>query len=84
MESAAITLVIVGFAVGLVFRLKILLPILALVLLIAIIFSLIRSFSFLDTALTIMAAQSIVQASYFMGLVARAVLTATHRTRPII
>jgi hypothetical protein len=84
MGSAAIALVILGFAVGAVFRLKILLSILALVLVITIVFSLTRGFTFLDTALTIMAAQSIVQASYFLGLVARAVLTAAHRMRPIV
>lgn len=85
MGFAAIALVVIGFAVGAVFRLKTLLSILALVLLVTIVFSLTRGFTFLDTALTIMAAQSIVQASYFLGLVVRAVLTATaHRMRPII
>jgi hypothetical protein len=84
MGSAAIALVILGFAVGAVFRLKILLSILALVLVITIVFSLTRGFTFLDTALTIMAAQTIVQTSYFLGLVLRAVLTAAHRMRPII
>jgi hypothetical protein len=84
MGSAAIALAILGFAVGAVFRLKILLSILALVLIITIVFSLTRGFTFLDTALTIMAAQSIVQASYFLGLVVRAVLTAAHRMRPIV
>ena len=84
MGSAAIALAILGFAVGAVFRLKVLLPILALVLVITIVFSLTRGFTFLDTALIIMAAQSIVQASYFLGLVGRAVLTAAHRMRPII
>jgi hypothetical protein len=84
MGSAAIALVILGFAVGAVFRLKILLSILALVLVITIVFSVTRGFTFLDTALTIMAAQTIVQTSYFLGLVLRAVLTAAHRMRPII
>jgi hypothetical protein len=84
MGSAAIALVILGFAVGAVFRLKILLSILALVLVITVVFSLTRGFTFLDTALTIMAAQTIVQTSYFLGLVLRAVLTAAHRMRPII
>jgi hypothetical protein len=84
MGSAAIALVILGFAVGAVFRLKILLSILALVLVITVVFSLTRGFTFLDTALTIIAAQTIVQTSYFLGLVLRAVLTAAHRMRPII
>jgi hypothetical protein len=81
MGDAAITLAIMGFAVGALFRLKILLSILALVLVASIGFSLARGFSFLDTALTIMAVQSIVQSSYFLGLVVRAVLTAAQRMR---
>jgi hypothetical protein len=81
MVDAAITLAIMGFAVGALFRLKILLSILALLLVASIVFSLARGFSFLDTALTIMAVQSIVQSSYFLGLVVRAVLTAAQRMR---
>ncbi len=84
MGSAAIALVILGFAVGAVFRLRILLLILALVLVVTVVFSVNRGFSFLDTALTIMAAQSIVQASYFLGLVVRAVAAAAYRMRPIL
>ena len=65
-----------------VFRLKILLSIIGLLLVASIIFSLSRGFSFLETALTIMAVQSIVQAGYFMGLVVRAVAGAQH-TPPV-
>jgi hypothetical protein len=84
MVYAAIALAIVGAAVGLAFRLKILLPVLALLLVVSILFSLERGFGFLDTALTIMAVQIILQASYFLGLVIRAVLTAAHRMRPVL
>jgi hypothetical protein len=84
MGNAAIALAILGFAVGVVFRLKILLSILGLLLVVSIVFSLARGFGFLDTALTIMAVQSIVQASYFLGLVVRAVLTGTQRTPPVL
>jgi hypothetical protein len=83
MENAAIALAILGFAMGVVFRLKTLLPILALLLIASMIFSLTHHFTFLDTALTVMAAQSLVQAGYFLGLVVRAVFTAGQRTRPI-
>lgn len=83
MGNAAVALAITGFATGAVFRLWILLPILALVLLVSILFSLVGGFTFLDTALTIMAAQAIVQGSYFLGLVARAVFSA-YRIRPIL
>lgn len=84
MVDAAIALAILGLAVGLAFRLKVLLPILALLLVVSILFSVIRGLTFLDAALTIMAAQSIVQGGYFLGLIARTLLTAAHRTRPII
>ena len=84
MGNAAIALAILGFAVGVVFRLKILLSILGLLLVVSTVFSLVRGFAFLDTALTIMAVQSIVQASYFLGLVVRAVLTGPQRTPPVL
>jgi hypothetical protein len=84
MVYAAIALAIVGAAVGLAFRLKVLLPVLALLLVVSVLFSLDRGFDFLDTALTIMAVQTILQAGYFLGLVIRAVLTAGHRMRPIL
>jgi hypothetical protein len=84
MGDAAIALAILGFAVGMVFRLKVLLSILGLLLVVSIVLSIARGFTFLDTALTIMAVQGIVQASYFLGLVVRAVLDATHRPRSIL
>jgi len=84
MVYAAIALATVGVAVGLVFRLKILLSILAMLLVVSVVFSVGRGLSFLDTALTIMVVQTILQASYFLGLVIRAVLTAGHRMRPIL
>lgn len=84
MGNAAVALAIMGFAVGVLFRLKILLLILALLLMASIVFSLTRGFTFPDTALTIMAAQTIVQSSYFLGLVVRAIVAAAQRTRPIL
>ncbi len=86
MVYAAIALAIAGVAVGLVFRLKVLLPILAAVLIVSVVFSLAHGFGFLGTALTIMVVQTIFQGSYFLGLVIRAVfLTSTsHRMRPVV
>jgi hypothetical protein len=84
MGNAVIALAIVGFAVGVMFRLKILLSILGLLLIASIILSLARGLSFPDTALTIMAVQCIVQSSYFLGLVVRAVLTSAQRTPPVL
>lgn len=83
MGYAAITLAILGFAVGVMFRLKTLLLILGLLLLVSIIFSVGSGFTFFDAALTIMVAQTIIQGSYFLGLVARAVFSA-HRVRHIL
>jgi fumarate reductase subunit D len=81
MEYSAIALAILGVAVGVVFRLRMLLPIVALLLVVSIAFSLARGFSFLDTALTVIVAQAILQGSYFLGLVIRAIFTAAHRMR---
>ncbi|HWO38101.1 MAG TPA: hypothetical protein VNO32_55710 [Candidatus Acidoferrum sp.] len=84
MVYAAIALALVGAAVGLVFRLKILLPVLGLLLVVSVVFSLGRGFSFLDTALTIMVVQTILQGSYFLGLVIRTVFAAAYRMRPVL
>ncbi len=84
MGCSAIALAILGGAVGAVFRLKVLLSIVVLLLLASVVFSVARGFSFLDTALTIMAAQTILQTSYFLGLVARNLFSASHRMRPIL
>jgi len=84
MVYGAIALAMVGIAVGLVFRLKILLSILALLLLVSIMFSVGSGFGFLETALTIMVGQTILQASYFLGLVIRAVFSSTHHMRPVL
>jgi hypothetical protein len=81
MGNAAVALAILGFAIGVLFRLRILLSVLALLLVVSIVFSLARDFSFLDTALTIMVVQTIVQGSYFLGLVIRPLLNAA---RPIL
>jgi hypothetical protein len=84
MIDASVGLAILGVAVGAMFRLKVLLSILALLVVVSISFSVSRHFSFAQTALTIIASQTIVQTSYFLGLIARAFFTATHRTRPVL
>jgi hypothetical protein len=84
MGNAAVALSILGFAIGLLFRLSVLLAILALLLLVSIVFSVAHGFTFLDTALTIMAAQSIVQGSYVLGLVIRALFTSNFWTRSVL
>ena len=74
MEYTAIALALAGFAVGMVFRLKILLLVIGVLLLVSILFSIGSQFSFLDTLLTVMAVQTIIQGSFFLGLIARTVL----------
>jgi hypothetical protein len=74
MGYVAIALAILGFAVGIMFRLQVLLIVIALLLLFSIVFSFGSGLSFLDGLLTIMTAQTAVQGSYFLGLLARAAL----------
>jgi hypothetical protein len=57
------------------FRLKILLLIVALLLLVSVVFSFACGFTFMDTAL-IMISQTILQGSYFLGLVIRDIFAA--------
>jgi len=84
MTYAAIALAIMGFVVGVTFRFRVLLPILLALFLVSIIFSLSRELGVLGTLWTIMEAQAIVQASYFVGLVARTLFTATDRMRRVL
>jgi hypothetical protein len=84
MEHAAIVLAILGFAVGMVFRLKMLLLIIALVLLVSVVLSFVCDFTFPDAVLIIMVAQTILQTSYFLGLVVRVIFITTHRMRPAL
>jgi len=82
MFYAGVALAALGFAIGVMFRFPALLAIIALVLLISIIFSLANHFSFLQTVLTLAAAQAILQTSYFLGLFARTVSSRAHRVGP--
>ena len=80
MEYSAIGLAVLGAAVGLVFRLKVLLPIIGLLLSASIIFSISRGLSFLDAALMVFVAQAILQSGYFVGLLLRPIATACMRS----
>jgi hypothetical protein len=71
MGYAAIALAIVGFVVGAVFRLRVLLTLVGVLLVLSITFSLSHGFSFFQTAVTLIVAQTILQGTYFLGLVAR-------------
>jgi len=74
MGYAAIALAIMGLITGVMFRIRVLLLIVALLLLVSVVVAVSSGFSFLNTALTILIAQTILQASYFLGLVAAELL----------
>ena len=84
MEYAAIALAILGFAIGAVFRWKVLLPLIALLVVACVAFSLAHGYSFFHTALTIIVAQAILQANYFLGLAIRALFERARHRRPIL
>jgi hypothetical protein len=73
MGYAAIALAVLGLLTGIAFRLRVLLTLVALLLVVSIAFAVSQGFSFLNTALTILIAQTIFQTSYFLGLVVTAV-----------
>ena len=70
MGYAAIALAIMGLVTGIMFRTRVLLAIVALLLPVSVGVAASRGFSFLGTALIIMIAQTILQTSYFLGLLA--------------
>lgn len=77
-QCFAAGLAVLGAAVGIVFRLKVLVPVIGVLLCASIIFSISRSFSFLDAALVVIAAQAILQGGYFAGLFVRHVIGNPH------
>jgi len=84
MTYAAIALAIMGFVVGVMFRFRVLLPILLALLLVSFVFALGHESSFLGIVWIVMVTQAIVQASYFLGLVARNLFTATDGMRRVL
>jgi hypothetical protein len=84
MEYATIALALLGFAIGAVFRFSVLLATLILLLLLSIGFAIAYRLSLFDAALAIMGVQIIVQASYFLGLVARAIFTDRRSARMLL
>jgi hypothetical protein len=83
MEYAAIALAMLGFAIGALFRLQVILVVIALLLLFSIVLSFGSGLSFSDSLMMIMAVQTVVQGSYFLGLLARSAL-ASHSQRHIL
>ncbi|MBN9003795.1 MAG: hypothetical protein J0H40_00135 [Rhizobiales bacterium] len=79
MQTTLVLLALAGFAVGAFFRLASLLFVLVILLLLSILFSVIEGFSFIDTLVAIIVTQSVVQASYVLGLAAQPFLAPNPR-----
>jgi hypothetical protein len=79
MEYAALLIALLGLVTGIMFRLRVLLTLVAILLVTTTLVSIKSGFGFLGTALAIMVAQTILQASYFLGLVLAAIVSAAGR-----
>jgi hypothetical protein len=82
MEYFAVGLAVVGAAVGIAFRWKVLLPIIGLLPFASIIFSISHGFGFRDAAIVVIATQVILQGGYLVGLIIRPIATACMRRVP--
>ena len=82
MGTAAIAVAILGVLVGAAFRLKVLLAFVGLILVVSVLYSVSRGFNFLETSMTLIVGQIILQSSYFIGLVSAAALAGNDRVRP--
>jgi hypothetical protein len=71
MGYAAIALAVMGFVVGLRFRLKVLLPVLVLLPIGSGIFSVLQGWNFFNTSLAIVTAPTVLQVGYFLGVLLR-------------
>jgi hypothetical protein len=83
MEYAALALAVLGLVLGLAFRLKVLLLFLAMLVIVSAVFAVRTGWGFPGTLLTILVVQSIVQASYFAGVVGRSMMADRFRIHPI-
>jgi len=83
MIYSAVGLAVIGAAVGLAFRWKMLLPVIVLLPVAAIIFSVSRGFSHEDTAIVVIVAEAVLQGGYFAGLLTRFFATAIMRSAGI-
>jgi hypothetical protein len=75
----AVGLAVAGAAIGLAYRWKVLLPIVVLLPVAAIIFSLPRGLTYGEMAVIVIGAEAILQGGYFAGLLIRFVVIATMR-----
>ena len=80
MIYSAVGLAVIGVVIGFAFRWKVLLPIIVLLPLAVIVFSVSRGLNHQDTAIAVVAAEALLQAGYFSGLVIRFISTASMRS----
>jgi predicted membrane protein len=83
MGYVAIALMIIGVATGMMLRLRVLLSLVALLFVVSTVAAAANGYSALMTALTVLAAQTILQVSYFLGLVIAAVFPSAAHARRI-
>jgi uncharacterized membrane protein len=72
----AVGLAVTGAAAGIAFRWKVLLPVIVLLPLLTIIFSVSRGLTPRDIAIVVIVAEAILQGGYFLGLLIRLITTA--------
>ena len=84
MEYSAVGLALIGAAVGIAFRWKVLLPIICLLPCVSIIFSISHGLGFRDAVVVVVATQVILQGGYFVGLLIRPIASACIRSAPWI
>jgi hypothetical protein len=80
MIYSVVGLAVIGAAAGLAFRWKVLLPIIVLLPFAAIVFSISRGVSHVDSVIVVLVAEAILQGGYFAGLLIRFIATASMRS----
>ena len=81
MEYYAVGIAVLGAAVGVVFRWRVLLPIIGLLPLASIIFAISRGLGVLDTAIVIIVAEAILQGGYLVGVLIRTAAAGSLRSK---
>lgn len=84
MDYLTIAFAVFGIAVGLLFRFRVLLPIILLVAVLSVAVSLSHGHGFTEAALSLMKWQVILQGSYFLGLTIKAIFSSDISHRIII
>ncbi len=84
MEYTAALLAALGCMVGAVFRLKVLLAILAFALVGSVFFAIFNRYSFIDTVITLISIQFALQIGYFLGILIRSLVARNRGIRSVL